>query len=94
MGHVNFRRVFLQTDLIMSTLVAHEDIICQMIGNGYSDTQISNYLIMEMGIQRGASERSVRQFRMDRGFTKKSLSDLQLEVAVSEAIEKVCYVSP
>ncbi|XP_041843882.1 uncharacterized protein LOC121641670 [Melanotaenia boesemani] len=72
----------------MSNLVPYEETIRQMYGNGFSDKQISNYLIFEMGLRRGASERSIRQFRIDRGLVRKTVSDEHLELAVAEAISK------
>lgn len=74
----------------MSQLLStYEETIHQMYGNGFSDKQISNFLTFEMGVSRGASERSIRQFRMDRGHVRRSVSDEHLEMAVAEAVHKV-----
>lgn len=73
----------------MASLLEHEGTVRQMFGDGFSDQQISNHL-MEIGLRRGASERSVKQFRLDRGwFRRQSISDQHLELAVANAIDKV-----
>ena len=68
----------------MSILASHEELIQNMVARGLSDQQISDYLITEIQIRRGASERSVRQFRIDRGLVRKTVSDPELEVAILE----------
>lgn len=77
----------------MSILASHEELIQNMVARGLSDQQISDYLITEIQIRRGASERSVRQFRIDRGLVRKTVSDPELEVAVSQAILEVSLFS-
>ncbi|XP_056326001.1 uncharacterized protein LOC130238907 [Danio aesculapii] len=67
------------------SLSTYEDLIMNMYVNGHTDTEIS-YHLSELGVQRGNSERNLRKFRSERGVKRKSISDEELELAVSRAV--------
>ncbi|XP_067292504.1 uncharacterized protein [Pseudorasbora parva] len=63
-----------------------------MYENGHTDVEISHRL-SELGMQRGNSERSIRKFRSERGLKRTSISNEELELAVTQAIVETgpCY---
>lgn len=72
-----------------SKLDAYSDIISSMINNGFTDKQVSDFLLFECGISRGSSKANIRQFCAERGLKRVHVQDSQLEAKVAKAITEV-----
>jgi len=75
----------------MSRLDEYRDLITSLIvDNRMTYLQASEYMKLHYGDSRGFSESSIRSFSRANGM-KSYVSDQQLTVAVSSAVEKVCF---
>ena len=75
----------------MASLDPYEDVIREMVAQNKSYADISSY-IGHLGLQRGSSERCVQRFCANHNISRRgNVSDDQLEVAVSRAINEVGY---
>jgi hypothetical protein len=73
----------------MASLDDYEDIIAQLVQkNHWTHRQVADYVQVHFGIERGASERTVRRF-CDEHHISGTVSDGALSLAVTQAIEQV-----
>lgn len=76
----------------MVSLEPYGDLIREMIDQNLSHADISTNL-SQLGVQQGCSEMSVRRFCAHHNISRRgNVSDTQLEVAISRAINQVgCF---
>ena len=73
------------------SLEPYGNLIREMIAQNLSHADISTNLL-QLGVQKGCSEMSVRRFCAHHNISRRGhVSDTQLEVAISRAINQVGY---
>ena len=88
---VFIHNLFIRPCESMSRLDEYRDLITSLIvDNRMTYLQASEYMKLHYGDSRGFSESSIRSFSRANGM-KSYVSDQQLTVAVSCAVEKVCF---
>ena len=73
----------------MAALAPYFDVIVELLNQKRSYSEISALLCEEYGLERGASERSIRQFAKENNINPQNLGKEEAKTAVADAVREV-----